>query len=247
MNSLEWLQYFEQNRKNRTEPSWHIPSPLDTHTQKILCRSLSHFQLGESGEGTHLLRHAQEQAPDDVNYRAALALFIAEEKEHARLLAQLVARFGGRTIRRHWTHGMFRLLRHGLGLNFEIQVLVIAELIGTAYYKMLKARARDPVLDEVCGLFLRDEAQHIAFHVAWLGAILSRWLPAERAVWSLQFQALFTAAARAAWIDHAAALEITGGYRREFFQIARSECIRFLGALDEAETRRSPFAQIVLN
>jgi hypothetical protein len=161
----------------------------------------------------------------------ALALFLAEEKEHARLLELLVRRFGGALVRRHWTHFLFRQARRAFGLNFEIQVLVIAELVGTAYYRLLHLRTCDPVLEEVCAMILRDEAQHVAFHVDWLAHGQSSLLPAERELWSLQFQTLFTLAAQVAWIDHRLALQSTGSCRREFFREARRECIAFLEAL----------------
>jgi hypothetical protein len=240
MNSLQWLRYFEQNSSGRTEPPWHIPSPLENDARAVLARSLSHFQLGESGEGRFLLEQACDQAPDDPNYAAALALFIAEEKEHARLLEQLVRRFGGTPIARHWTHALFRLLRRMLGLNFEIQVLVIAELVGTAYYRLIGLRTRDPVLEEVCAVVLRDEAKHIAFHIDWLRTVQSEWLPAECSLWSVQFQLFFTAAAEVAWIDHRAALHLVGANRREFFREARGECIRFLRSLEEREIVPTP-------
>jgi hypothetical protein len=235
MNSLQWLRYFEQNRSNRTEPTWHLPSPLDAKARAIVARSLSHFQLGESGEGRFLLEQARRQAPDDPNYANALGLFIEEEKEHARLLEKLVTRFGGSLIRRHWTHFIFRLMRRGFGLNFEIQVLVIAELVGTAYYHLLGLRTRDPVLEEVCILVLRDEGKHVAFHIDWLRAIRARLLPIECAAWSVQFQLLFTAAAHVAWADHRAALHLVGTTKREFFRAARGECISFLHSLDQTE------------
>ncbi len=243
MNSKEWLQYYERNRRSRPEPPWQIASPLDRSTKRTLARSLSHFQLGESGEGRFLLRQARAQAPDDTDYARALALFVEEEKEHARLLEQLVRRFGGELIAGHWTHAVFRLARRTLGLNFELQVLVIAEIVGTAYYRVLQLRARDPVLDHVCQLLLRDEARHIELHVCWLREVLARWLPAERAAWSLQFQFLFTAAAKVAWFDHREALSASGGSKREFFGIARRECIQFLRQLTqdaEAMTNQVP-------
>jgi hypothetical protein len=236
MNSLHWLRYFEQNRLNRTEPLWHVPSPLDQRERAVLARSLSHFQLGESGEGRFLFQQARRQAPDDPNYAAALALFVDEEKEHARLLEQLVRRFDGALTEQHWTHFLFHLARRALGLNFEIQVLVIAELVGTAYYRLLQLRTRDPVLEEVCARVLRDEANHIAFHVDWLRYAQSRWLPAECAGWSLQFQLLFTAAAKVAWLDHRAALQASGANQLEFFREARRECIRFLRAREQEES-----------
>lgn len=231
MNSLHWHRYFENNRQARPEPQWHLPCPLEAATCRTLARSLSHFQLGESGEGSFLLKQARAQAPEDEVYAQALELFIAEEKEHARLLELLVRRFGGQIVRRHWTHLLFRQARRAFGLNFEIQVLVIAELVGTAYYRLLHLRTRDPVLEEICAVILRDEAQHIAFHVDWLAHRHANWLPAERELWSWQFQILFAAAAQVAWMDHRAALEITGGNRREFFREARGECIAFLRAL----------------
>ncbi|HEY4284482.1 MAG TPA: ferritin-like domain-containing protein [Chthoniobacterales bacterium] len=228
MNSQYWLRYYEQNRKDRLEPKWNSPSPLDSTIQQVLVRSLSHFQLGETGGGTFLIDHACKKTASDECYLEALQFFIAEESEHARLLERLVLRFGGATIRQHWTHALFRLVRHTLGFQFEIQVLVIAELVGTAYYRLLRARTRDSVLDETCALLLRDEAQHVEFHAQWLGQGLSRLLPLEVGAWRTQFQALFTAATTVAWIDHREALIASGSNRREFFREARQECIRFL-------------------
>jgi hypothetical protein len=232
MNSRYWLNYYQQNRINRPEPKWNSPSALELHVQRLFARSLSHFQLGETGEGTFLLDHACKQVSDDPVYLDALQFFLAEEGEHARLLERLVLRFGGATIRKHWTHRLFRLIRHGLGFRFEIQVLVIAELVGTAYYRLLRARTRDSVLDETCELLLRDEAKHVEFHAQWLGDFLSRLLPLEASVWRTQFQALFSAAATVAWIDHCDALLAAGTTRREYFREARLECIRFLYQLE---------------
>ena len=231
MNSSSWLQYFEENRRRFIEPDWPAPCPLVRELRARLARSLSHFQLGESGGGSHLFGKAAQQIEHDAAYHRALELFIAEEAEHARLLEGLVGRFGGRLIKRHWTHLLFRTARRALGLNFEIQVLLIAELIGTAYYRMLARRARDPILDQVCARILADEAQHVAFHLDRLRDLHGGLLPAERAAWSLQFQFLFTAALSAAWFDHRGALSAIGTRRLEFFAAARAECISFLDAL----------------
>jgi hypothetical protein len=231
MNSKYWLNYYQQNRTNRPEPKWNLPSPLTPTVQKALARSLSHFQLGETGGGTYLMDRACRQVSGDPAYLDALQFFVAEEGEHARLLERLVIRFGGSTIRRHWTHGLFRLIRHALGFRFEIQVLLIAELVGTAYYRLVRARTTDPVLDDTCALLVRDEEQHVEFHVHWLGSFLSRLLPLEVGLWRTQFQALFSAAAMVAWVDHGEALVASGSNRPEFFGECRRECIRFLARL----------------
>jgi hypothetical protein len=232
MNSQHWLSYYQQNRNDRPEPKWNVASPLDPAIQRVLARSLSHFQLGETGGGTFLLNRACKQVSDDPTYLDALQFFIAEEGEHARLLERLVLRFGGAIIHRHWTHALFRLVRHGLGFRFEIQVLLIAELVGTAYYRLIKARTADSVLDDTCALLLRDEGQHVEFHAQWLGTMLSRLLPLEAGAWRTQFQALFCLATTVAWIDHREALIASGANRTEFFRQARLECIRFLHALE---------------
>lgn len=228
MNSVAWLHYFEANRRDFIEPDWQASVPLTIELRRLLAKSLSHFQLGESGGGRHLFGKAGQE---EASYRAALELFVAEEAEHARLLQGLVTRFGGRLIERHWTHLLFRAARRALGLNFEIQVLLIAELVGTAYYRLLQRRARDPILDQVCARILADEAQHVAFHLDRLRDIHAALLPAERAAWSLQFQLLFTAALLVAWVDHRAALSAIGTRRAEFYAEARKECIGFLDAL----------------
>ena len=236
MNSRAWLDYYQRNPHTWTDPEWHVPSPLDQTTKRALALSLSHFQLGESGEGNFLFAQARKQALEDTAYHQALELFVAEEQAHAHLLEQLVNRFGGRTIERHWTHALFRLVRRAFGLNFELQVLVIAELVGTAYYRLVHGRAKDRVLAQVCDRILRDEARHIDFHADWLGDLQLRLLPLERAVWSAQFQVLFSVAAQIAWVDHRSCLVAAGANHAEFFREARRECIHFLKQLDRSSS-----------
>jgi hypothetical protein len=228
MDSASWRAYFERNRLDRPEPDWSAPALHQAEAARQLARSLSHFQLGESGEGRCLLAEAQRRYPGDADYGTALALFVREEQEHARLLVQLVQRFGGTIIRRHWTHSAFRLMRRALGVHFEIQTLVIAELIGTAYYRLLHAHSPDPALRQACELMLQDEAQHLAFHRDRFSADHVSWLPAERSLWAGQLQLFLLGAAEAAWADHRRALLALGATRREFVAEIRAECIAFL-------------------
>jgi hypothetical protein len=138
-DSTAWLRHFERNRRNRPEPDWQRPTPFPPPVAAGLARSLAHFQLGESGDGGTLLVEARRTWADDPDYIAALALFVAEEQEHARLLAEQVVRLGGTLVTRHWTHGWFRRVRRALGVRFEIQTLLVAEIIGTAYYRLLRS------------------------------------------------------------------------------------------------------------
>jgi hypothetical protein len=226
-DSTAWLDHFERNRQHRPEPDWHHPTPFPPQATAPLARSLAHFQLGESGEGATLLSEARRTWADDPDYIAALALFVAEEQEHARLLEHLVTRFGGRLVTKHWTHRCFRTLRRALGVAFEIQTLLIAEIIGTAYYRLLRSTG-DVVLRQVCELMLRDEAPHLRFHADRVVVSQSGWHPARRALWTAQFRLLFRAAVTAAWIDHRSALRALGISRRLFTTEARGEARAWL-------------------
>jgi len=242
MNSKYWLRHFQKNRLDRPEPDWETPPLPVTITSRLLARSLSHFQLGESGDGRCLLTDARYRYADDPDYCAALALFIAEEQEHARLLGRLLPRLGGAPISRHWTHGLFRVIRQALGVNFELQVLVIAELAGTGYYRLLQRHAADPVLVQLCDLVLADERHHVDFHAERFAANHAEWLPIERGAWAAQFQALFLAAVGVVWLDHGNALRSLGCTRRDFLREARRECIRFFGQLSRPHPAGAPGA-----
>jgi hypothetical protein len=228
MNSEYWLEYFSANALDRPEPRWNAGVFLSLETARHLARSLSHFQLGESGEGKFLLAEAQRFYADDPAYCAALNLFIKEEQEHARLLSGLVQRFRGSLVQKHWTQSIFCLLRRALGIDFEIQVLVIAELVGTAYYRLLQRHIADIAMLDVCRLILQDEVQHVAFHAERFSSNQIAWLPIERAVWAAQFQAMLLVVGYVAWVDHHRALLAVGATRSEFFREVRMECVEFL-------------------
>ena len=226
-DSSAWLGYFERNRLDRPEPDWDRPTPFPPTVAASLARSLAHFQLGESCEGTTLLAGARRHWPDDPDYVAAMTLFVAEEREHARLLAHLVARLGGTLVTKHWTDRCFTLARHALGIGFEIQTVVVAELVGGAYFRLLRSTG-DTVLRQVCELMVRDETQHRRFHVDRVVVAQLRWSPLRRALWTAQFRLMLRAALFAAWFDHRAALRAVGINRRLFFAEARADAREWL-------------------
>ena len=231
MNARRWMDWFEQNRLGRPEPEWHVPCPTAPAARAALARSLAHFQLGESGDGRHLLAAARETWPDDAAYLAALETFLGEEHAHAALLARLVERHGGSLVRRHWTHTAFRAMRQFFGARFELQVLATAEIVGTAYYRILHRRTRDPVLEQACALILRDEAGHLAFHVDRFGSEQADWLPLARSIWATQFQFLLLAVSAAAWWDHRDALHALRARKTEWSREVRREGAAFLGGI----------------
>jgi len=232
MKAQQWVDYYQKNRDNRTEPEWCAAKTESEERSRELARSLSHFQLGETGGGSFLFMNVDEKSPDADIYKEALRLFVEEEHEHARLLAEVTCRLGGNLVRKHWTHGLFRLVRKLFGLRFEIQVLVIAELVGTAYYRWVERQTTDLPLQQVCNLLLKDEAMHVRFHREKLTLDYVAMMPLMRHVWMTSFQCLFYGALTAAWMDHGRCLKTIGVKRGDFFKQAESECIGFLDGLE---------------
>src|ERR1039458_6158260 len=114
MNSIDWLAYFRQNRLDRRGVAWHEGILLDPRLRGPLVRSLARFQLGESSDGARLLAAARRlsRKTGDEAYSEAIALFIAEEQEHSRLLAKVLELMNVPLLRRHWTDSLFRRCRH---------------------------------------------------------------------------------------------------------------------------------------
>lgn len=219
-----WRRYFLGNKRRRPEPRFDAPVDLAPATRAILATSLAHFQLGESGDGGTLLRGARFHSPGP-GFEEAAALFVAEEQEHARLLAGLVQRFGGELVSTHWTHTTFKALRHLAGLDFEMQVLLVAETLGTAYYRLLSRRCTDPAIADACVLILRDEEAHLRFHADNVRARARGTFRA--ALFRLRLGTILRAASLAAWLDHGSALRAFGWTWTDFRNQSHVELARF--------------------
>jgi hypothetical protein len=160
-----WLEHFRRNREKRPEPDWKAPITLSREVVQPLVRSLEQFQLGDGGGPASLIAwDAERFRSSSEGTRTLVDLWFAEEREHARLLAGAVARFGGRCIEGHWSFTAFCLVRKYFGVRFELTVLLLTEIVSTVYYKLLRRHGDDPALRSMCQLILRDEAGHVAFH-----------------------------------------------------------------------------------
>jgi len=233
MNIQRWITHFTENRHAFEEPDWNDldnigKTNFDAARRDLLIRSLATFQLGESGGGSRLLRFVKRETGDNSDYEKAMRLFIAEEQYHAELLAHLIGYLGGELLQKHWMNRVFRGVRSMVNLQFNVQVLLTAELIAEAYYGLLHRHVDDPTIHKVSGKILADEVRHIAFHSEFFRSQNRYRLPLSSALWSLQFQTLFVATERAVWSDHGRCLRAFGVERRHFSALARSSCRRFL-------------------
>jgi hypothetical protein len=231
MNTTRWIKHFQQNRLRRPEPQWDAPITLDLHTISRVLPSLEAFQLGDGGGPASLIAaDAERFRQSSEHMRTIVDCWFAEEKEHSRLLSCAVRRFGGRLIKSHWSFTAFCACRRVFGVRFELQVLLLTELVSTAYYRVMRRHIDDAPVREMCTLILRDEAGHVAFHRARLAATKNPGVLAT-VVWALQFWMCGIGAATMLWLNHRQCLTAIGGTRTEYYREVGLEISRFVRRL----------------
>jgi hypothetical protein len=238
MKTKTWITHFHQNKDAWTAPDWQEPCSWPTQeSQRLIGASLATFQQGETGDGSTVKRLAwQAETADPAlrGYAEAVRLFIAEENAHAALLAQMVERLGTRVKTRDASASAFRWVRKMIPLvDFELQILLIAEIIALAYYGLLSRALPDSVLQTCCAKLVRDEVAHISFHVDFFRYRHSHWLPGAVALWQAQFQALYLGAETFVWLTHGKALSSVGVRRTDFTQRGRRACADFLRRMSQ--------------
>ncbi len=159
-----WRHHFERNRRRPLPPpasGGDLPPP----TAGALAWSLARFQIGETGEGRIVGAVARvEMAGVDDDYRRALALFIAEEGRHARILAGLVQDLGGQLLESTWTERGFVRLRRLAGIRTKLLVMYAAEVIGIGFYEALASALPAGPAHRALRSIAADERGHFAFH-----------------------------------------------------------------------------------
>jgi hypothetical protein len=229
----KWLSHFARNRANRPEPDWAQPAVLPGKVLPALRRSLEQFQLGDGGGPASLIAHDAERFRSSTpEMRTLVDLWFAEEREHARLLGCAVDRFGGTRIKSHWSFTAFCRCRRWLGVRFELQVLLLTEIVSTAYYRVLRRHGQDAALRAMCALILRDEGGHVTFHRDRLRASGRSTRGLRGMAWAVQFCVLGLAAATMLWVNHGPCLKALGGTGAEFYSDVALELRRFLVRLN---------------
>ena len=208
-----WKAHFERNRHRPLPPTAEVV-PLPPAVASTLARSLARFQIGETGEGRIVGAVARSRMRGiDDDYRRALALFIAEEGRHARILAGLVGALGGQLLGTTWTERAFARVRRLAGIRFKLLVMFAAEVVGAGFYAGLAARlprgATRSALEQIAG----DEQAHLQFHRRFFAIQAPRgW---RRLLFLAAWFSLAHAAAMVVWWDHRQTLRALAIPRRE--------------------------------
>jgi hypothetical protein len=233
-SSRAWRDYFRANAAALLAIPWERGAELSATERTAIAASVQGFQVGESSEGRHLLRRAQEYAArtGDHHYVEAIRLFIAEEQRHARDLGRFLTAAGVPLLARTWPDTVFRWLRHRAGLELSIRVLITAEVIAKVYYAALREATGSAVLRRLCDQILRDEVEHVRFQAERLAI-----LQARRARWKARWvhgwqQFLFAGTCLVVWWKHGAAMRAGGFGFTRFWRAAWRE---FKGAFLHAE------------
>jgi demethoxyubiquinone hydroxylase (CLK1/Coq7/Cat5 family) len=169
--SGQWQSYFEENARSLLEVPWEAGAELTEEESAAIAKSLREFQAGESSEGRHLYRYAQEYAErtGDQHYVTAIRLFIGEEQRHARDLGRFLTLNHIPLVTTTFTDRVFRKLRSLFGgLEISVGVLITAEIIAKVYYAGLREATRSSVLRRLCDQILRDEEKHVEFQAEQL-------------------------------------------------------------------------------
>lgn len=211
-----WSAYFAGNarvqRALEDTIDWGEPMLLASRERRAWVASLQRFQLGESGDGAHLLGELRRGGEDDV--LVAARAFVAEEGGHARLLRLLLARFDAAPLQDHWSDAAFVAARRLLGVATELAVIAVAEAVALVYYDRLAAGAPDPVIRGVARRILSDELGHVPFVTDRIALDLARWGRVRRGLLRLFWWAAGVGATLVLAIDHAGVLRQCGTTRR---------------------------------
>lgn len=212
MNFHDWLEHFQNNperhRATEAEVDWDAPLTMDERTQRAFIRSFQRFELGESGDGRHLLSKAALDG--DATYLAALELLVQEEQKHSALFRRGLDRLHAQVLQSHWSDGVFVALRRMLGLRTELGLFLIVESVSMGYMVALADNAPDPVLRGIGRRIVNDEEDHIRFQVDRLRQGFEHSSPAVRAVVGATWIVLAAGATTVLIVDHRAALRACG-------------------------------------
>lgn len=207
--TLRWLDHFERKRKENPWGSipWEEGLNVEAAARGPLIGSLQRFQIGETGDGAHLVANAA--GTDSQTYLRTIRLFVEEEREHAEILKRILSALDAPLLDKHWSDTAFVALRHTIGLRTELMILLIAEMIAKRYYRALYEGTRDPVLRCAFAQILRDEAGHVAFHGDHLRSMLASYPAPVRASMRFGWKGLFRLVCLVVVWDHRAVLRAT--------------------------------------
>jgi hypothetical protein len=202
--SHEWFDYFQTNLKHERIDWEQVPNISEAELQTIL-PSLQAWQLGETSDGSNLLRATEKYAfvNNDPFYLKAMQLFIKEEQKHGNNLGRYLRYVQQPLIKSNWGDSLFRKIRH-LNTSMEMWTLSVITVESTAqlFYQSLKDATRCRLLKQICTDILIDEATHISFQMERMAIIFKNKSLSGQWLSFYCYKAFFFCTAAVVWMAH---------------------------------------------
>lgn len=218
LRSEYWLHHFRENLGKTPKIDWDVDAGLDMVDDARLIRSIQAWQLGETSDGTHLLRATcgflDQFPPTEIErweYLEAVKLFIREEQKHGENLGRYLNKVGAKRIKFDFGDAGFRLVRY-LFSNMEIwsASVLMVETMALIYYKALRDSGRCDLLSGICADILGDEAYHLKFQIERIRTYYRDRSLMGRRVTGVVYQCLYAMIVGAVWLAHHHALRKGG-------------------------------------
>lgn len=229
-SSEYWKNHFQQNLTYQ-RVDWTIKPQLTDKERSTILYSLKAWQLGETSDGSHLLRATRKYADriGDPTYVEAVQLFIKEEQKHGSNLGRYVDSIGEVRAKKDWGDTLFRKVRY-LNTSMELWTItvIIVESAAQVFYQCLHDATDCRLLRSVCADIIKDEAHHIKFQNERLAIIFRTKRFYHRVLSLLFYGALFFGTVHAVWFGHRKVFK-AGGV--QFSEFMRQMCYKIFGTV----------------
>ncbi len=228
--STFWRNHFQENLTHQ-RINWELEPILKDEERQEILYSLKAWQLGETSDGSQLLRAAEQYARkiNDPNYVEAIRYFIKEEQKHGNNLGRYLDLIGEQRAKSDWGDTLFRKVRH-LNTSMELWTLtvIIVESAAQVFYQCLHDATECNLLRAICADILVDEAHHIKFQNERFYTIFESKGFYRRAISLVLYGALFFGTIHAVWFGHRKVFK-AGGV--DFGDFMRQMCYKFFGTI----------------
>lgn len=226
--SKKWLEHFAFSAQHQ-RINWQLTPNLSATERKTILRSLQAWQLGETSDGSNLIRAAKKYAAkrDDPDYVGAIELFIKEEQKHGNNLGRYLDAIGENRIQQDWGDTLFRKVRH-FNTSMEIWTITVIVVESTAqiYYQSLKDATRCLLLKQICTDILIDEAYHIRFQTERLADLFQQKSNSSRMICAAIYRAFFFMTTCVVWFGHRRLFKAGGNTFKDFMHKMKYKYIK---------------------
>ncbi|HVM88912.1 MAG TPA: hypothetical protein VMT76_12055 [Puia sp.] len=231
--SQEWVSYFQENLEKK-RINWQQPARITKNEVQIVLKSLQAWQLGETSDGTNLLKASSRYAENigDPYYIKAVKLFINEEQKHGNNLGMYLDIIGEPRINKNWGDTLFRKIRY-LNNSMEWWTLAVISVESTAqiFYQSLKDATGCQLLKEICTDILIDEAPHIRFQQERLWVIFHSRHNGTKNITYHFYKFFFMSTSVVVWVAHRKLFKAGGNDFSKYYRKMKMKCAKIIGRL----------------